>query len=42
MAAAKKSESKVEVKNDSNMTEKEKALDAALQQIQKRSERALS
>ena len=35
MAAAKKSESKVEVKNDSNMTEKEKALDAALQQIQK-------
>lgn len=35
MAAAKKSESKVEVKNDNNMTEKEKALDAALQQIQK-------
>ena len=35
MAAAKKSESKVEVENDSNMTEKEKALDAALQQIQK-------
>lgn len=35
MAAAKKSEIKVEVKNDSNMTEKEKALDAALQQIQK-------
>ena len=35
MAAAKKSESKVEFKNDSNMTEKEKALDAALQQIQK-------
>ncbi len=35
MAAAKKSENKIEVKNDSNMTEKEKALDAALQQIQK-------
>lgn len=35
MAAAKKSENKVEVKNDSNMTEKEKALEAALQQIEK-------